>query len=55
MPGGMLSDRSLHEVIERIGRYFKAVVVDRYQRFLVERGLADSNQVLDFLSAYLKG
>jgi len=48
------SKRTLYRTLERIGRYFP-VVLDRYQHFVKENGLVDSNQIIDFSSTYVEG
>ena len=48
------SERTLYRTLERIGRYFP-VILDRYQRFIEENGLADRNQIIDFSSTYMEG
>jgi transposase len=48
------SERTLYRTLERIGRSFP-VVLDRYQQFIVDNGLADSNQIIDFSSTYMEG
>ena len=51
---GKPSERTLYRTLERIGRYFP-VVLERYQRFIVDNELADSNQIIDFSSTYIEG
>ena len=48
------SERTLYRTLERIGRYFP-VILDRYQRFIEENGLADRKQIIDFSSTYMEG
>ena len=48
------SKRTLYRTLERIGRYFP-VVLDRYQHFVKENDLIDSNQIIDFSSTYVEG
>jgi len=48
------SERTLYITLERIGRYFP-VVLDRYQQFIKDNGLADNNQIIDFSSTYVEG
>ena len=48
------SERTLYRVLERIGKFFP-VLLERYQQFLKESGLADNRQIIDFSSTYLEG
>jgi len=41
------SERTLYRVLERIGKFFP-VLLERYQQFLIENGLADNRQIIDF-------
>ena len=45
------SERTLYRVLERIGKFFP-VLLERYQQFLKESGLADNRQIIDFSSTY---
>ena len=48
------TERTLYRTFERIGRSFP-IVHEQYQRMLVEHGLVDDKQVLDFSSSYFEG
>ena len=49
-----ISERTLYRVLERIGKFFP-VLLERFQQFLKESGLADNKQIIDFSSTYLEG
>jgi len=51
---GKVSERTLYRVLERIGRLFP-VLLERYQEFIEEHGLADNRQIIDFTSTYFEG
>ena len=48
------SERTLYRTLERIGRYFP-VLLSSYVLFIMEHGLADSLQFIDFSSTYIEG
>ncbi|HEC75739.1 MAG TPA: hypothetical protein ENI33_00570, partial [Thermoplasmatales archaeon] len=49
-----VAERTLYRVLERIGKFFP-VLLERYQQFIKESGLADNKQIIDFSSTYLEG
>ena len=51
---GNVAERTLYRVLERIGR-FLPVLLERYQQFIKEKGLADNRQIIDFSSTYFEG
>ena len=51
---GKVAERNLYRVLAKIGKLFP-IVLDRYQQFIKENGLADSNQIIDFSSTYVEG
>ena len=48
------TERTLYRTFERIGKCFP-VVQEQYQRLLLEHGLVDDSQVIDFSSSYFEG
>ena len=48
------SKRTLYRPLEKIGKYFPLLLY-RYQRFIEENNLVDSEQVIDFSSTYMEG
>ena len=49
-----LSERSLYRVFERIGEN-QPVIGERFQRWIQQKNLVDSNQFMDFSSSYFEG
>jgi len=49
-----VAERTLYRVLERIGKFFP-VLLERYQQFIKESGLADNKQIIDFSSTYSEG
>lgn len=50
----MPAERSLYRALERVGKLFPILML-RYQQFISEMGLVDTEQVIDFSSTYLEG
>jgi len=48
------SERTLYRTLERIGRFFP-ILLSSYVLFIMEHGLADSHQFIDFSSTYIEG
>ena len=51
---GKIAEKKLYRVLEKIGKLFP-ILLERYQQFLKENKLVDSNQIIDFSSTYFEG